>query len=599
MLKTETNPVILVDKTGCVINVLNGVYITDNPLGAMPAPRSSILSFVDGEKDKTKLQSAIESVAEGKTFMEKVYCQMKNKGGKPVLLRFKVLSYDYDKVTLLVESEKDECTGDVDRGVYESFLDNIPMPIAIRNVTRKLQYVYFNKKAEELFGVKRDQVIGKSDNVFMDSESGAQLDSYTRNAGNGDGAELRLKAKRVDGGKDLDLSVQQSRLSSEDTHIITYSFTDRSLPDGVLMKNNLLLEQCRMSMKMARMEYWIWSITDRCFTLLSENKNYPDDVKMGYGEDALLKLIKAEDCPRMIAVMDNVRAKNLDTVSIEFEYYQKSEQRYVWMVAYGKVAKYSEDGKPVSMVGVTFNNSMMKDLEKKAKKADSVLQLSNTSKSNLLNNINLVVNAPLNSILGYAQLIEEEKDNDTRSQYVKALQNDSADLLNKINLMIQIANVESGSATFIRQPVDLNGLIVEMSGLAKSQNKKEQVTIETNIPRMSVTLMLDSRYLIKVMSVLVTNALHFTVEGTITLGYNIYPDKSVYVYVQDTGCGIPQDKIKYIFDRFNAQDMHRNPSSGLGLLLCKAIVERMGGEIGVDSVEGKGSKFWFTVNTGY
>jgi signal transduction histidine kinase len=211
----------------------------------------------------------------------------------------------------------------------------------------------------------------------------------------------------------------------------------------------------------------------------------------------------------------------------------------------------------------------------------------------------MVINNPLNSILGYSQLLEEENDPLVRKEYVKNLQQDSASLLNKINILLQRTNIQSGDATFIKQPVDLNGLITEVHGIAVNQNINENLSFEIDVPKVTTTLMLDNRYLMKVMNNLITNAMRYTFSGTITIGYNIYPDKRVYVFVKDTGCGIPEEKAKTLFDRFNYSADHNNTISGLGLPLCKAIIERLGGEIGVESEVGKGSTFWFTINMGY
>jgi nitrogen-specific signal transduction histidine kinase len=597
LIRSAIHPICIVNKTGEITNVPNIIYITDNPLGTRHLLHSNILSYVDSEKDKERLSTAIKNVIEGNCFSNKVLYQTKDKNGKPLLLRFKILAYNFDKAYIHIDSDPIGYVDKEDQNqLNEKVLDSIGLPIAIRDASKKLEYVFFNKKAEELFEVKREKVIGNCNSSFIDKESGNILNDYALNR---NGKEIKLTSYCNNGSKKLDLSVFQSEIKSGDHHLVTSCFIDKSLLDCICAGNDLLLEQCKMTMQMAGMVFWIWDITNRSISLLSENRSYPNDIEFGYSEEAMLKMVKSEDNPRLIALMESVRNKKIDTLNVEFECYKKSEEKYVWAVSYGKVYKYDENDNPLIMIGATFNNNMLKELEKKVKKADNVLQLSSTSKSTLLNNINLIINNPLNSIIGYSQLIEEETDSDKRKQYVKALQNDSADLLNKINMLMQIANIQSGNATFIKQPVDLNGLIIEMSGLAKNQNHNDNVTIETDIPKISTTLMLDSRYLIKVMNNLITNALKYTSTGTITLGYSIYPDKSVYVFIEDTGSGISPEKTKNLFDKFSSQSSRRHPDSGLGLPLCKAIIERLGGEIGVDSEVGKGSKFWFTINPGY
>lgn len=598
LVRSAIHPICIVNKQGEIIDVINNIYITDNPLGTKQLLHSNILSYISGEKEKERLSAAIKNVTEGNCFYDKVLYHTKDKSGKPFLLRFKILAYDFNKAYIHIDSDPVEYAEKEDLcQVNEQVLDGIDFPIAIRNASKRLQYMFFNKKAEEFFGVKREDVIGRFDSPFVDEESGNILNEHALNAVSGKEEEIELKYSNNN--KACDVSVLQSDVQAGSIHLVISCFMDKSVQKRLYANNELLLEQCRMTMQMAGMVFWIWDIYHRNITYLSENANYPDGTKFGYSEAAFLKTVKDEDNPRLIALMESVHNKKIDTLNVEFEYYRKIEEKYVWVIAYGKVNKYDDDGNPLTMIGATFNNNTFKELEKKVKKADNVIQLSSTSKSNLLNNINLIINNPLNSIIGYSQLIEEESNAEARKQYVKALQNDSADLLNKINILMQIANIQSGNATFIKQPVDLNGLIVEMSGLAKSQNHNNNVAIETDIPRVSTTLMLDSRYLIKVMTNLIANALRYTTMGTITLGYSIYPDKSVYVFVEDTGCGISPEKIQDLFDKFTSQSSRKHPDSGLGLPLCKAIIERLGGEIGVDSEVGKGSKFWFTINPGY
>lgn len=90
-----------------------------------------------------------------------------------------------------------------------------------------------------------------------------------------------------------------------------------------------------------------------------------------------------------------------------------------------------------------------------------------------------------------------------------------------------------------------------------------------------------------------TNAIKFTTKGSIRLGYEIH-GKMLYFYVADTGCGFPEFQKQKVFERFVRLDSAK-PGTGLGLAICRTIVEKMGGCIGVESEEGKGSCFWFTI----
>ena len=127
----------------------------------------------------------------------------------------------------------------------------------------------------------------------------------------------------------------------------------------------------------------------------------------------------------------------------------------------------------------------------------------------------------------------------------------------------------------------------------KLVDKSTEVSLIRNCPEDSLQIMIDQNRLMQVLINFITNAIKFTEEGSIEIGYE-RRDNELYFYVKDTGEGIPADKLNTVFDRFISLSK-KNVGTGLGLAISKTIIEKFDGEIGADSVLGEGSTFWFTL----
>ena len=131
-----------------------------------------------------------------------------------------------------------------------------------------------------------------------------------------------------------------------------------------------------------------------------------------------------------------------------------------------------------------------------------------------------------------------------------------------------------------------------INSLQLKVSSQVELRFEEHLPRCIIVA--DKNRLTQVITNFINNAIKFTSEGSISLGYQEVDDNYLKFYVRDTGIGIPADKINQIFDRFIKLNTFVH-GTGLGLPISKSIIMQMKGQIGVDSVEGKGSCFWFTI----
>ena len=178
--------------------------------------------------------------------------------------------------------------------------------------------------------------------------------------------------------------------------------------------------------------------------------------------------------------------------------------------------------------------------------------------------------------------------------YYQIIKTNSDLLLRLINDILDMSKIEAGTFDFCPSLIDVNQTMEEIEQSMRLRLKKETVTL-TFIERLpECTLYTDKNRLIQLISNFVINAIKFTQTGSIRMGYRLKDADTICFYVSDTGCGMSEEQCKHVFERF----VKYNPfvqGTGLGLSICQMIIDRLGGTIGVESEENKGSTFWFTL----
>jgi signal transduction histidine kinase len=206
----------------------------------------------------------------------------------------------------------------------------------------------------------------------------------------------------------------------------------------------------------------------------------------------------------------------------------------------------------------------------------------------------------MNSIVGFSDLLA---DPDTlpeeRKHFTDIIIQNSNQLLSIINDIVNIATIEAGQERAIINPVNINSIcnLVYEQFLLKAKNKNIVLIFNNFISSVKSDVMTDGTKLTQILTNLINNALKFTEEGYIELGYSVEGDYLKF-FVKDTGIGIPQEKFEEIFKRFSQLNLAKNyqyGGSGLGLSISKAYVELLGGKIWIQSLPGKGSTFYFTI----
>lgn len=209
-------------------------------------------------------------------------------------------------------------------------------------------------------------------------------------------------------------------------------------------------------------------------------------------------------------------------------------------------------------------------------------------KSVFLANMSHEIRTPLNAIVGFSEIMAMTEDENDKKEYLEIIQKNSNLLLQLINDILDLSRIESGKSEMHFQLVEISGLVDEVEKVHQLK-MKSGIKLEVICPKGEFWTSTDRNRVMQVLFNFLSNAIKNTEKGSITLGFNHEGDW-LKIYVSDTGCGIPEEKLPQIFTRFEKLNDFIQ-GTGLGLSICKSIVERLGGRIGVSSELGKGSTF--------
>ncbi|WP_295958609.1 PAS domain-containing protein [uncultured Alistipes sp.] len=244
------------------------------------------------------------------------------------------------------------------------------------------------------------------------------------------------------------------------------------------------------------------------------------------------------------------------------------------------------------IIGVSWDITDMKNAELEVVEARIRAEESDRLKSAFLANMSHEIRTPLNAIVGFAKLIGEAETEEEKQQFTEIIDTNSDLLLQLINDILDISKIEAGTLEFHFRPMNLNDLCRSELEVHKSR-VKPGVNLVFDERIENVEIVCDQNRLAQVISNLLNNAGKFTDEGEIRFGFDLR-DGRIEFFVQDTGVGIPADKVRDVFDRFvKLNDFAAG--TGLGLAISKMIVEKLDGTIGVESEQGKGTRFYFSI----
>lgn len=357
-----------------------------------------------------------------------------------------------------------------------------------------------------------------------------------------------------------------------------------------------------MALDVANIVPWKWDLRSKTILCdinrpieLSTNDKDVNEEQLAVPDSQYFSKIFKEDRKRVEKAYDDLIEGRSDKVREEYRVInvQNNIHRIEWVEAQAAVETRDENGKPLTLVGSSLVITTRKKMEMELTTARDRAEESNRLKSAFLANMSHEIRTPLNAIVGFSGILASTDEEEEKQEYVSIIENNNTLLLQLISDILDLSKIEAGTLEFQYSNIDLNKMLNELTSSLQLKIKSEKVQLTCHLAEKNCFIHTEKNRLSQLLINLISNAIKFTTEGYIRFGYELR-GKEIYFYVSDTGCGIPKDKQKSIFGRFVKLNSFEQ-GTGLGLSICQTLVEHMGGTIGVDSEEGKGSTFWFTL----
>ena len=360
-------------------------------------------------------------------------------------------------------------------------------------------------------------------------------------------------------------------------------------------------EQLELVIKGSNDAPWDWNLdTDNLFYSAKwwQQIGYaPDEIPSD--SSVWRNLTHPDDVEHVNEIFNNALASKNDSYEAEFRLLHK-DGHYLPVLSRGYITR-NTTGKPIRVTGTNMDLTERKRAEDEMRKARNEAEKANKAKSEFLSRMSHELRTPMNSILGFAQLLDMEELNPKQKKKVSNILNGGKHLLNLINEVLDISGIEAGRVSLSFVPVQLGRMIGEAIDTLHPAARAMHVKFELVNPEHDLLFVkADPHRLRQVLLNLINNAVKYNREGgsvviKTELQRAVAPAMSfVRISVSDSGSGINPEMIEKLFMPFERIGAEKTSieGTGLGLMVVKGLMDAMGGHVGVESVPGEGSTFW-------
>lgn len=473
------------------------------------------------------------------------------------------------------------------KAFLQSIVDNLPIGLAVKDVSNDFKYVFYNNKAGDFYGDKPKSLIGKNDFEVNDplAEQFREEDMAVCESS----CPLVFARENYDeNGKTVRWGIaSKTHLVKEDgtSYIITVL-----LDTTEIRKKEMELEESKFELELAFDIAQIVLTEFNVNTYMFSSPNPAIYESRGVLFQDFKALMHPDDATLLELELTNVVEGRNNVINLQVRItFPGEEQR--WYDMHAAVYERDRDGKVSRIISLRRDITALKmtdELIELRNKAEE----SNRLKSAFLANMSHEIRTPLNVIVGFSNLIMETDDREEISEFCRIIETNNTLLLQLINDILDLSRIEAGQLDFVYSDVNVSEIFITLEQMFRSR-VKEGVMLCCDIPASPSVIRSEKNRLTQVLTNFLTNACKFTSQGKIRMGYEVKGD-ILYLYVEDTGKGIAPANIPFVFNRFSKFDSFVQ-GTGLGLSICESIVQNLNGEIGVESELGKGSVFWITL----
>lgn len=350
-------------------------------------------------------------------------------------------------------------------------------------------------------------------------------------------------------------------------------------------------------MKAMKLTVWHIDVPTRTITYENDYRDNANSKVLPPGSDVELfcNTLTPESKEKIAAGMNELAEGRIEEFHEQFLVREEYSDHMSWGELFATVDKRGLDGKPVSIVGTSMNIDRQKDIEQALIEARNKAEESDRLKTAFLANMSHEIRTPLNAIVGFSDVLPMAQSEEERNELIALIKKNNAHLLRLFDDMVNMSLLDAGGEAVKKDHFDLNQLINEMVNRYTEDAENKGIRLETELMNDTPLLFQDRNRLREILNQYLNNALKFTEEGVVTVGYDIH-DGLLRLWVSDTGKGIPAEYCNdQLFERFYKVDDFI-AGTGLGLSICRSLAQSMGGSVGVESKESEGSLFWVKID---